>query len=154
MTKKWLNETINSEVPLTQSDSSHMTSDDYYPTSSRHFYFSVFLILSCIWNVRKPWEAGEKKYPLINSRQVLNLKIMCKGKFCVFFLLISFLIIFVVVILISATRGLTWVIMHFTPLVAKTVITTQKWTRPKNKCFQVEQKIKIILDFSNQELIN
>lgn len=112
MTKKWLNETINSEVPLTQSDSSHMTSDDYYPTSSRHFYFSVFLILSCIWNVRKPWEAGEKKYPLINSRQVLNLKIMCKGKFCI---LISFLIIFVVVILISATRGLTWVIMHFTP---------------------------------------
>lgn len=112
MTKKWLNETINSEVPLTQSDSSHMTSDDYYPTSSRHFYFSVFLILSCIWNVRKPWEAGEKKYPLINSRQVLNLKIMCKGKFCI---LISFLIIFVVVILISATRGLTWIIMHFTP---------------------------------------
>lgn len=115
MTKKWLNETINSEVPLTQSDSSHMTSDDYYPTSSRHFYFSVFLILSCIWDVRKPWEAGEKKIPLINVRQVLNLKIMCKGKFCVFFLLISFLIIFVVVILISATRGLTWVIMHFTP---------------------------------------
>lgn len=112
MTKKWSNETINSEVPLTQSDSSHMTSDDYYPTSSRHFYFSVFLILSCIWDVRKPWEAGEKKYPLINSRQVLNLKIMCKGKFCV---LISFFIIFVVVILISATRGLTWVIMHFTP---------------------------------------
>lgn len=112
MTKKWLNKTINSEVPLTQSDSSHMTSDDYYPTSSRHFYFSVFLILSCIWDVRKPWEAGEKKIPLINSRQVLNLKIMCKGKFCV---LISFFIIFVVVILISATRGLTWVIMHFTP---------------------------------------
>lgn len=118
MTKKWLNETINSEVPLTQSDSSHMTSDDYYPTSSRHFYFSVFLILSCIWNVRKPWEAGEKKYPLINSWvvspvfKILNLKIMCKGKFCV---LISFLIIFVVVILISATRGLTWIIMHFTP---------------------------------------
>lgn len=112
MTKKWSNETINSEVPLTQSDSSHMTSDDYYPTSSRHFYFSVFLILSCIWDVRKPWEAGEKKYPLINSRQVLNLKIMCKGKFCI---LISFLIIFVVVILISATRGLTWIIMHFTP---------------------------------------
>lgn len=112
MTKKWLNETINSEVPLTQSDSSHMTSDDYYPTSSRHFYFSVFLILSCIWDVRKPWEAGEKKIPLINSRQVLNLKIMCKGKFCI---LISFLIIFVVVILISATRGLTWIIMHFTP---------------------------------------
>lgn len=77
--------------------------------------FNSELYLKCTEAVRGRWEKiSADTFSTVFSPvfKVLYLKIMCKGKFCV---LISFFIIFVVVILISATRGLTWVIMHFTP---------------------------------------